>query len=149
MMKLLLFRRSELRQSSPILGMLDEQRKPLEFCFFPLCTDDPISCHPLVPRRLRTEEFPSGLVCAKLLLLFTSELGVLPLFVRVDGRLFRASRCKRLESRGVHQTHFFELLGAFDVNGAPGAGGPARSKANRVTGLVKALSDAVDPTEAE
>src|SRR5712664_2516583 len=120
--------------------MLDKQGKPLEPCFFPFCADDPISCHSLVPGSLRAEEFPSGLVCAKLLLLFTSELGALALFVRVDARLFRASRCKRLESGGVHQTHFFELLGAFDVNSAPGAGGPARSEANRVAGLVKTLS---------
>src|SRR5216683_1599405 len=149
MMKLLLFRRSELRQSSPILGMLDEQRKPLEFCFFPLCADDPISAHPLVPRSLRTEEFPSGFVGAKLFRLFTSELGALPLFVRVDARLLCAACRESLEAGGMHQTHFLELLDALDVNGAPSACGPARSEANRVAGIVDALSNAVDPAETE
>src|SRR6266446_2313293 len=96
MMKLLLFRRSELRQSSPILGMLDEQRKPLVLCLFHLCADDPISCHPLVPRSLRTEEFPSGFVCAKLLRLFTSEPGALALFVRIDGDFFALRAAKAL-----------------------------------------------------
>src|SRR6266849_6077584 len=102
MMKLLLFRRSELRQSSPILGMLDEQRKPLEFCFFPLCADNPISAHPLVPRSLRAEEFPSGFVGAKLLRLFASELGALPLFVGVDAGFFCVACCESLETCWVH-----------------------------------------------
>jgi hypothetical protein len=45
----------------------------------------------------------------------------------------------------MHQTHFFELADAFDVNGAPGASGPARSEANRVSGFVDAPSNAIDP----
>src|SRR5713226_3483964 len=49
----------------------------------------------------------------------------------------------------MHQTHFLELLNPLDVNGAPGAGGPARSEANRVAGFVEALSNAVDPAKAE
>jgi len=98
---------------------------------------------------LRAEEFPSGLVCAKLLLLFSSELGALALFVRVDAGLFCATGSESLETCGVHQTHFSELADAFDVNSAPGAGGPARSEANRVAGFVETLSNAVDPSEAE
>ena len=46
----------------------------------------------------------------------------------------------------MHQTHFFELADAFDINGAPGASGPAWSEANRVAGFVETLSNAVDPT---
>ena len=103
----------------------------------------------MVPGSLRTEEFPSGLVCAKLLLLLTSESGAFPLFVRVGARLFCATSCESLETCRMHQTHFLELLDAFDVNGAPGAGGPARSEANGVAGFVDALSNAVDPSEAE
>jgi len=48
----------------------------------------------------------------------------------------------------MHQTHFFELADAFDINGAPGASGPAWSEANRVAGFVETLSNAVDPAEA-
>ena len=125
--------------------MIDEHGKPLEPCFFLFCADDPISCHSLVPGSLRAEEFPSGLVCAKLLLLFTSELGALALFVRVDARLFCATSGKGLETCLMHQTHFFELADAFDINGAPGASGPAWSEANRVSGFVDAPSNAIDP----
>src|ERR1700676_490362 len=129
--------------------MIDKHGKPLEFCFFLFCADDPISCQPLVPGSLRAEEFPSGLVCAKQLLLFTSELGALALFVRVDARLFFATGGKGLQACRMHQTCFLELLGAFDINGAPGASGPAWSEANRVAGFVDASPNAVDPTEAE
>jgi len=132
-----------------MLRMLDKQGKPLEPCFFPFCADDPISCHSLVPGSLRAEEFPSGLVCAKLLLLFTSELGALALLVRIDARVFFATGSKGLETCRMHQTRFLEVLDAFDVNGAPGASGPARSEANGVAGFVDAPSNAVDPAEAE
>src|ERR1700687_5306870 len=148
MMKLFLLRGNQSRQSPPILRMTDELGKPLELCLFLFGADDPISRHPLVPRGLGKEEIPSGLVCAKLLLLFTSELGALALFVRVDARLFFATGGKGFETCRMHQTHFLELADAFDVNGAPGAGRPARSEANRVAGFVDALSNAVDPTEA-
>ena len=149
MMKLLLLRGNQSRQSSPMLRMLDKQGKPLEPCFFLFCADDPMSCHSLVPGSLRAEEIPSGLVCAKLLLLFTSKLGALALFVRVDAGLFFATGGKGLETCRMHQTRFLELLDAFDVNGAPGAGGPARSETNCVTGFVDAPSNAIDPAEAE
>ena len=131
------------------MRMIDEHGKPLEFCFFLFCADDPISCHSLVPGSLRAEEFPSGLVCAKLLLLFTSELGALALFVRIDARLFFATGSKGLETCRMHQTRFLELLDAFDVDGAPSASGPARSEANGVAGFVDALSNAVDPAKAQ
>ena len=45
----------------------------------------------------------------------------------------------------MHQTHFLELLDAFDINSAAGASGPARSEANRVPGFVDALSNSFDP----
>ena len=129
--------------------MIDGYGKPLDFCFFLFCADDPISCQPLVPGSLKAEEFPSGLVGAKLPLLFTSELGALALFVRVDAR-FSCTTCgKSLETGGMHQTRFLKLLDAFDVNGAPSASGPARSEANRVAGFVDASPNAVNPTEAE
>src|ERR1700674_5065679 len=102
MMKLLLLRGNQSRQSSPMLRMLDKQAKPFEPCFFLFCADDPISCQPLVPGSLRAKEFPSGPVCAKLLLLFTSELGALALFVRVDARLFFATGGKGLETCRMH-----------------------------------------------
>src|ERR1700674_790425 len=132
-----------------MLRMIDEHGKPLKSCFFLFGAGDPISCHPLVPRGLRTEKIPSGSDCAKLLLLFTSEPGALSLFVRVDAGLFCAARCESLETGGMHQSHFLELVDAFDVNRAPSADGPAWSEANRVAGFVDALSNAVDPTEAE
>src|ERR1700704_234745 len=78
---LLVLRGNELGQSSPTSRMLDEQAKPLEPCFFLFCADDPIGRHPLVPGGLRIEEFPSGFVGAKLLLLLTTEPGGLPLFI--------------------------------------------------------------------
>ncbi len=49
----------------------------------------------------------------------------------------------------MHQTHFLELLDAFDINSAPGASEPARSEANRVPGFVDALSNAFDPNREE
>src|SRR5260370_18318939 len=104
--------------------MTDEHGKPLEFCFFFFCADDPISCHSLVPGSLRAEEFPSGLVCAKLLLLFTSELGALALFVRIDARLFFATGSKGLETCRMHQTRFLELLHAFVLDVPPIARAP-------------------------
>src|SRR5216684_5186987 len=110
-----------MRQGSPILGMLDEQRKPLVLRLFHLCADEPISCHPLVPRSLRTEEFPSGFVCAKLLRLFPSEPGALALFVRVDARLLCAASGESLETCRMHKAHFCELANTFDVDGTPSA----------------------------
>jgi hypothetical protein len=49
----------------------------------------------------------------------------------------------------MHQTRFLELLGAFDINGAPGASGPAWSEANRVAGFTEAPANAVDPAKAK
>ncbi len=129
--------------------MLNERGKALEFRLFLLGADDPISAHPLVPRSLRAEEFPSGFVCAKLLRLFTSELGALALFVRVDGRFFCVASGESLEAGVMHQALLCELLNKFDVNGAPGAGELARSEANHVAGFVEALSNAVDPAKAQ
>ena len=129
--------------------MLDQLRKPLESCFFLFCADDPIGCHPLVPRRLSTEEFPSGLVGAKLFRFFTIELDALALFVSVDAGLFYAASGKNPEAGGMHQALLCELLNEFDVNGAPGAGEFARSEANHVAGFVDALWNAVDPAEAQ
>ena len=129
--------------------MIDEYGKPLEFCFFLFCADDPISCQPLVPGSLIAEEFPSGPVCAKLPLLFTSEASALPLFVRVDARLFCASSGEGLEAVGMHQPLLCELSNKFDVDGTPSARGLAGSEANCVAGIVNALAHAVDPSEAE
>src|SRR6267154_3710924 len=72
--RLFLFGGEKPGNSSLTLRMVDEFGKPLEFCFSSFCADDPIRCHSLVPGSLRTEEFPSGFVGAKLLGLFTSEL---------------------------------------------------------------------------
>ena len=129
--------------------MTDKLGKPLAFCFFSFCADGPIGAHPLVPRRLRTEEFPSRFVGAKLLLLFTCEAGAIPLFVRVDGGFFLVACGKSFETGGMHQTFLCELLNEFDVDGTPSACGPARSEANRVTGFVDTFSNAVDPAEAQ
>ncbi len=129
--------------------MIDEYGKPLEFCFFLFCADDPIGGHPLVPRGLRTEELPGGFARAKLLLLFTSELGALALFVRVDARLFCATCGKSLEAGGAHQPLLGKISNEVDVNGAPIAGWLAGSEANCVAGFVDALSNAVDPAKAQ
>src|SRR6266699_1735142 len=111
--------------------MLDQQRKALAFCFFLFCADDPPSGHPLVPGSLRTEEFPSCFVCAKVFGLFTAELGALALFVGVDSRFFCTASGKSFQTCRMHQALLCELLNKFDVNGTPGAGGLARSEANR------------------
>ena len=60
--KSLLLRWRELAHRSSILGILYEQGKPLAFCFFLFCGDDPISAHSLVPRRLRTENSQAALL---------------------------------------------------------------------------------------
>ncbi len=129
--------------------MTDKLGKPLAFCFFSFCADGPIGAHPLVPRRLRTKEFPSRFVGTKLLLLFTCEAGAIPLFVRVDGGFFLVARGKSFETGRMHQTFLCELLNEFDVDGTPVAGGLAGSEANCVAGFVEALSNAVDPAEAQ
>src|SRR5437016_4214218 len=49
----------------------------------------------------------------------------------------------------MHQALFCKLLNKSNVNGAPGAGGLARSEANHVAGFAEALSNAVDPAEAQ
>ena len=132
-----------------MVRMLDEQGKALEFCFFLFCANDPIRCHSLVPRRLRAEEFPGGLVGAKLFRLFAGELGVLALFVRVDGGLFRAASSEGFEAGGMHQAFLCKHSNKSDIDRAPGAGGPARSEANHVAGFIDAFSNAVDPAEAQ
>ena len=49
----------------------------------------------------------------------------------------------------MHQAFPREFLNKFDVNGAPGAGGLARSEANHVAGFPEALANAIDPAEAQ
>ena len=129
--------------------MGDEFGKPLEFCFVSFGTDDPICCHLLVPASLRAEEFPGDFAGAKLLFLFTSELGVLALFVGVDARLFCVAGGKSLETGGMHQPLLCELSNEVDVDGTPVARAFAGSEANCVAGFVEALSNAVDPAKAQ
>src|SRR6266700_645135 len=106
-----------------MLRTTDEYGKTLELCLFPLCADDPVSCHPLIPRSLRAKEFPGGLVGAKLLFLLCVESGALPLLVRVDGGLFCSASGEGLETGGMHQALLCELLDKLDVDGAPGDAG--------------------------
>jgi hypothetical protein len=129
--------------------MADELGEAFELCLFPFGADDPIRAHPLVPRGLGTEEFPGGLVRAKQLLLFASEMGVLSLSVRIDAGFFFAACGESLEAGGMHQALLCELSDEVDVDGAPGAGGLAGSEANCVAGFVEAPANAVDPAEAE
>ena len=49
----------------------------------------------------------------------------------------------------MHQAFPREFLNKFDVNGAPGAGGLARSEANHIADLVDALTNAIDPPETQ
>ena len=49
----------------------------------------------------------------------------------------------------MHQAFFCKLLNKSNVNGAPGAGGLARSEANHVAGFPEALANAIDPAEAQ
>jgi hypothetical protein len=98
---------------------------------------------------LGAEEFPGGLVGAELLFLFAGEAGALALFVGVDGGFFFAACGEGFEAGRIHQALLGELSDEVDVDGAPGAGGLAGSEANGVAGFVEALTNAVDPTEAE
>ena len=129
--------------------MADELGEAFELCLFPFGADDPIRAHPLIPRGLATEEFPGGLVRAKQLLLFASEMGVLSLFVRIDAGFFFAACGKGLEAGGMHQSLLGELSDEVDVDETPVAGGLAGSEANCVAGFVDALANAVNPAEAE
>src|SRR6266853_4002618 len=129
--------------------MLDELREPLELCFLSFCSDDPVGAYPLVPRSLRAEEFPGALVSAKLLFLGTSETSVFALFVRVDGGFLLVTGGESLEAGGMHHPLLGELFNEIDINGAPSTGGLAGCETDRVTGFVKALSNAVDPAEAK
>src|SRR5271169_2579796 len=129
--------------------MADEFGEAFEFCFFPLGADDPVGAHPLVPRSLGTEEFPSGLVGAELLFLFARELRAVSLFVGIDGGFFLVASGECLEAGGMHQTLLRELADEVDVDGAPGADGLAGSEANGVASFVEALANAVDPAKAE
>src|SRR6266853_720238 len=129
--------------------MTDEFGKPFEFCLSPFGADDPIRCHPLVPRGLGTEEFPGGFVGAKLLFLCASETGALSLFVGVDARFFFVASGESFEAGWMHQPLLGELSNEVDVDGTPVARGFAGSEANCVTVFVEALSNAVDPAEAQ
>ena len=146
---LFLFSGDKLGDSSLILGMMDELGKALELCFFPFGADDPVGAHALVPRGLGTEEFPGGLVGAKLFFLFASELRALSLFVRVDGGFVFVACSEGLEASWMHQALLCELSDKANVDGAPGAGGLAGGETNCVAGFVEALANAVDPAEAE
>src|SRR5882762_9644376 len=147
--KLLLLRGCKARYRAPILRMADELGEPLELCFFPFGSDDPIRAHPLVPRGSGTEKFPSGLVGAKLLFLLATEAGALSLLVGVDAGFLFAACGKSLEAGGIHQTLLCEVSNEVDIDGAPGAAGLAGGEANCVAGSVEALANAVDPAEAE
>src|SRR5216683_5639636 len=129
--------------------MTDEFGKPFEFCLSPFGADDPIRCHPLVPRGLGTEEFPGGFVGAKLLFLCASETGALSLFVGVDGGFFFVASSESFDASGMHQSLLGKLSNEVDVDGAPVAAGLARSEANCVAGFVDAFSNAVDPAKAQ
>src|SRR5712672_424245 len=129
--------------------MADELGEAFELCLFPFGADDPIRAHPLIPRGLGAEEIPGGLVRAKQLLLFASEMGVLSLFVRIDAGFFFAACGKGLEAGGMHQSLLGELSDEVDVDETPVAGGLAGSEANCVAGFVDALANAVNPAEAE
>src|SRR5260370_2847397 len=126
--------------------MIDEYGKALEFCFFLCCADDPIGGHPLVPRGLRTEELPGGFARAKLLLLFTSELGALALFVRVDARLFCATCGKSLEAGGAHQPLLGKISNEVDVNGPPIAGCLEGGEGDFVARFVNTPSNPLAPS---
>lgn len=137
------------RDGLTALRMGDEFGKTLVLCLFPFCADDPISGDALVPRGLRTEEFPSGFVGAKLFLLLASKARGFTLLIGVDGGFFFAARGESSEAGGMHQTLLGEVVSEFDIDSTPVAGGLTRSETNGVAGFVEPLADTVNPAEAE
>ena len=146
---LFLFGEGEPGDSSLILGMMNELGKTVEFGFFPFGGGDPISAYPLVPRGLGKEKFPGELVGTELLFLVASEACAFALFVGVDAGFLFVARGESFEAGRMHEAVSCELSDEVNVDGAPGAGGFARSEADGVAGFVEALTNAVDPAEAK
>src|SRR5262249_1462248 len=108
------------------LGVRDERGKtPLLGLFF-LGADDPPESGSAIPGGLRLEEVPGCLVGPELSLACIIELEVVLIFIGVDARPLARARFECLEAIGVHPTQRNKLLGALDIDAAPGALWPAR-----------------------
>src|SRR5260370_13641094 len=132
-----------------VLRVTDQRRQPFLAGLLPLGADHPPDRRALVTWRLRLEERPGLLVRAKRSLRFWIELCLLSLFVAVDRRPVISPPFESLEPRGMHPSEPDQLLRTGDIDCAPGAAGGPRRHTVGVADLIDALSNAVDPPEAE
>src|SRR5581483_9891640 len=98
--------------------------------------------------RLSVKEIPRGFVLPQPFLVRPIEIGA-PLFVGVNARAVFLSRVKRGHAGGLHQTFIAQLSCAIAVDCAPNASPSPRRKSNRVTKIIDALPDSIDPSETE
>src|SRR5260370_40700983 len=140
---------SQRRNSSHILRILDELCKSHQPSIILLRTDNPECRYSLVPRSLGSEELPSLLVSAKLLFEGSAQLCGLSLLIGVDRRSFIRASFEGFDPGRLHAPKADEFLGASDVYRAPSATGFAFCEPIRITCVINALSNTVDPAEAE
>jgi len=140
---------SQRRNSSPILRILDELCKSLQPSIILLRTDNPESRYSLIPWSLGSEELPSLLVSTKLLFEGSAQLCGLSLLIGVDRRSLVRALFERFEPGWLHAPKADEFLGALDVYRAPSATGFAFCEPIRITCVINAPSNTVDPAEAE
>ncbi len=94
------------------------------------------------------KESPRRLVPLEKLFIRLREL-LAALFVGVVARSVFSPELKGLESGRPHRPFVGQLLCAFDVDGAPGAGRLARGEADRIADIVEPPSNPIDPSKAQ
>src|SRR6202022_705407 len=114
-----------------------------------LGTDHPPDCGPLIAGRLGLEERPPFLIRSKGPLRRRIEVCSLLLFIAVDGRAFIGPSFEGFEPRGMHPPEPDQFLHARNVDRAPRAALRARAYPVRITDVVDAFADSVDPAEAQ
>ena len=137
-----------LGQRAPALRMFDEGREPFEPRLLLLRADDPPVGRLLIGGRLRLEKLPGRLVAFERAGVRLHER-VTALLVGVDARSVFLPPLEGLEASRPHPSLFGERLDALDVDRAPDASRPARREPYRVTDVVHAPPDAVDPADRE
>src|SRR4029077_1225395 len=101
-----------------------------------------------IRRRLSVKEIPCSFVLSQPFLVGSIEIGA-PLLVGIDARAVFFPRVKRSHSVGLHQAFIAQFLCALNVDRAPNASPSPWRKSNRVTQIINALADPVDPAKTE
>jgi hypothetical protein len=116
-------------------------------CFL-FCTHYPPPDRFSIRRRLSVKELPGGFVLPQPFLVRSIETGA-PLLVGINSRAVFFPRVKRSHSEGLQQAFIAQFSCALDVDRAPNASASPWRKSNRVTQIINALANPVDPTETK